>query len=249
MKFASFDLEIIKEIPEDTDWKEIAPLGISCAAAAVTEYPEIRFWQSPKGLDVNESQVIVRDLQNAYNNGYIPLTWNGTSFDFQVLAQESGLYNECAKLALEHIDMMMIITFTKGWYVGLQSVCDGVGIKGKLKEVKLNDGSILTEMTGARAPELWAKGEYDAVLEYLKDDVTQPLELAHYIEKNKTIKWKSKSGNTQTLYIPKLLTARECFQIPKPDNSWMDNPPQREDFVSWMPGQLPSAKADGLVSN
>jgi len=32
-----------------------------------------------------------------------------------------------------------------------------------------------------------------------------------------------------------LLTVRECFSIAEPDVAWMDNPPLRKDFVSWMP--------------
>jgi len=239
MKFASFDIEIMKEIPEGVDdWKTIAPLGISCAAMAVSGNLEVFYWQNPDGLTKDECQVMVRNIQEIYSKGYIPLTWNGTQFDFHVLAQESGMYEECAEIALNHVDMMAIVTFSKGWFVGLQAMCDGMGIKGKLHEVKLNDGTLLTEMSGAMAPSLWAKKEYSAVLEYLKDDVLQPLELAHCIELQKQMLWKSKNSNQQSLQVPKMLTVKECFQIPPVDNSWMDNPPKREDFISWMPDKF-----------
>ena len=32
-KVIAFDLEIVKEIPEGVEWKDIRPLGISCAAS------------------------------------------------------------------------------------------------------------------------------------------------------------------------------------------------------------------------
>jgi len=239
MKFASFDIETNKILPEEiNDWKEYAPLGIACGALAISGYPKVYYWQNPKGLTKEECQVMVKNLQHISSNGYIPLTWNGAQFDFQVLAQESDMYDECAELALNHVDMMAIITFSKGWYVGLQKICEGTGIKGKLKEVKLNDGTLLTEMSGSKAPELWSKCEYSAVLEYLKDDVLQPLELAHHIEKHKKISWLSNSGKKQSLEIPKLLTVKECFKIPEVDNSWMENPPKRKDFIEWMPDKF-----------
>ena len=240
MKFASFDLEIMKEIPEDVeDWQTISPLGISCAALAVTGHDQVYYWQDPNGLSKEESQRVVRNLQEIYLNGYIPLTWNGAKFDFHVLAQESDLYEECAELALNHVDMMCMITFTKGWYVGLQKACEGAGIKGKLKEVTLNDGTVITDMNGAKAPMLWNKGEHSAVLAYLREDVMQPLELAHYMEDKKEASWKSNSGNWQQINIPRMLTVEECFKtIPVPDNSWMDNPPKREDFIDWMPDKI-----------
>jgi len=240
MKFASFDLEIMKEIPEDVeDWQKISPLGISCAALAITGHDQVYYWQDPNGVSKEESQRIVRNLQEIHSNGYIPLTWNGTKFDFHVLAQESGLYDECAELALNHIDMMCMITFTKGWYVGLQKACEGAGIKGKLKEVKLNDGTIITDMHGSKAPEMWNKGEYNAVLAYLREDVFQPLELAHIVLEKGYFKWKSNSGKQQTLKISKMLTVEECFKtIPIADNSWMDDPPTREDFIDWMPDKI-----------
>ncbi|MBF9685024.1 hypothetical protein IAI30_11480, partial [Streptococcus pseudopneumoniae] len=39
MKFAAFDIEIAKELPEGCkDWREFAPLGVSCAAIATKEH-------------------------------------------------------------------------------------------------------------------------------------------------------------------------------------------------------------------
>jgi len=235
IKLASFDLEIMRDIPDGcVDWWEHSPFGISCAAVALTG-KAVLTWDNPKGLTQEEARKVVNDLRVLYDRGFVPLTWNGTAFDFRVLAQESGYHHECAFLAMNHYDMMMMVTFTKGWYVGLQQACNGAGIKGKLKEVCLNDGTICKDMTGAKAPAMWRAGEYSAVLQYLEDDVLQPLELAETIIERQKMQWITSKGKHRAMPLPRLLTVRECFDIDLPDVSWMDNPPLREDFVSWMP--------------
>ena len=235
MKLASFDIEIAKDLGDNIDnWIDHVPLGITCGAVAFSDQPEIKYWQAPEQLGKEESIAMVRDLQSIVGEGYSLLTWNGAGFDFQVLAHESGMFEECGELALNHIDMMLLVTFDKGWYLSLQTALEGPGLAGKLKTVKLKDGTLITDMAGAQAPKLWAAGEYEAVLAYLKQDVLQPLELAENIEKTGSIRWTSNNGRPQTVKT-ELKTVRECFAIPEPDTSWMKDPPQREQFVSWIP--------------
>jgi hypothetical protein len=189
MKFASFDIEIAKVIADDNpDWRSATPLGITCAAVALTGSDDPRFWYGKPQMSREDCCTMVADLQALVRDGYSLLTWNGSSFDFAVLAEESGMYKECAELNANHIDMMMIVTFTKGYFLGLQKALVGAGLTGKLKHVTLRDGSPLTDMNGALAPKLWAQEEYDAVLAYLRDDVVQPLRLAEIIETTMTIK-------------------------------------------------------------
>ena len=232
MKFASFDVEIVNDFPEDGSWSK--ELGISCAAIAYTGKEEVDFYHAPSGLSSRDAKTLVVDLALAEQRGYKIVTWNGAKFDFRVLADVSGMYSSCAELAMNHLDMMLWVTFQKGYYLGLEAALKGAGVKGKLKEVALKDGTILTDMSGAKAPELWKAGEYDAVLEYLKDDVLQPLELAHKIDDQKRLHWRSKSGKPQMVNVPTLWTVKECFDLPKPNVSWMTNPPKREDFIDWM---------------
>lgn len=189
---------------------------------------------------------MVAALQELVRDGYTLLTWNGSSFDFAVLAEESGMYKECAELNTRHIDMMMIVTFTKGYFLGLQKALVGAGLSGKLKHVTLKDGTPLTDMNGALAPKLWAQGEYDAVLAYLRDDVVQPLRLAEIIEQVKMIKWLSNAGKPQCVLVPKLLTVEECFSIPEPDTSWMKLPPKRRQFIEWMLPHLSGHSFTGI---
>jgi len=236
MKLASFDIEIAKDLKENIDrWKDFVPLGITCAAVALSDKEEIKYWSGAPRLTKEECVELVHDLLTLVKDGYSLLTWNGTGFDFQVLAQESGLFDECGELALNHIDMMLMVTFEKGWYLSLQKALTGARLEGKLKHVTLSDGTKILDMEGAKAPRLWAAGEHKAVLEYLKEDVIQPLKLAYNIQSTRSICWMSNNGKPQVARVGRLKTVLECFELPEPDVSWMKNPPTREQFISWIP--------------
>jgi hypothetical protein len=235
MRLASFDIEIASVIPDQVqDWAKQKGLGISCAAVAVSDSDNIRYWSGNPRLTMNDAQILVRTLFDLTEAGYSIVTWNGCSFDFRILAEASGLLEETSQLALQHIDMMLMVTFTKGWFLSLQKALDGAGLPGKLKAVQLSDGTVISEMDGSKAPSLWAAGEHDAVLTYLKQDVQQELQLAQAIISSGRISWISNSGKPQYVNTPRLLTVCECFDIPEPDTSWMTNPPSRNRFIEWM---------------
>lgn len=236
MKFATFDLETANPFPDDGNWRAVGSLGISCAALAVSDQSEPRYFEGKPQMNRAACVEMVRVLQQVVADGYTLVTWNGTAFDFDVLARESDLPRECAQLALEHVDLMVIVTFKRGHYLALQKALLGAGIQGKKKHVILNDGSPLSEMSGKLAPELWAKGEYTAVLSYLREDVMPLLKLAEFVRNTKQIRWTSTKGRASWCDIQRLWTVRECFDFPLPDTSWMTmDPPQREKFVEWMP--------------
>ena len=237
MPFAAFDLETAKILPPNVnDLKQHTPLGISCAAIALSDAEEPEVWSGSPQLTADECGQLVDRLQALVAAGYTIVTWNGASFDFSVLAQESGRIEDCGELALGHADLMLLVTFSKGWYLGLDKALAGAGLKGKVKNVALRDGTILADMSGAQAPALWKAGEHEAVLAYLKGDVAQLLALAEVVQRTHTIRWLSNSGKPQSVRVKTLLTVSECFQIPEPDTSWMSNAPSRSSFVNWIPG-------------
>lgn len=237
MNYACFDLEIARILPDDVDdLLAHSPLGITCAALAVSGRDEPLIWQGAPQLSRAECQAIVRTLQEYAAQGYTIVTWNGCGFDFRVLAEESGLATECGALALDHVDLMMIVTFTKGWFLGFDKALKGAGLEGKTKAMRTRDGSTVTQI-GKNAPSLWAAGEYDVVLEYLKQDVTQLLRLAENVAKTHTIRWTSNNGKPLFVEVRRMHTARECFRIPVPDTSWMSHPPTREKFTEWIPAR------------
>jgi len=238
MKFATYDLEIAKDFPENSRWQDASPLGITCAAVAFSDDVEPIFWKGIPQMSQAECQQMVWKLQELINSGYTLVTWNGCGFDFAVLGQESGLLKECGELALKHVDLMLVVTFTKGWYLSLQAALLGAGLKGKRKSVTLSNGSILDEMGGAKAPKMWQDGEYDAVLSYLKDDVVELINLVKVIGNVKEIRWTSKNRNPMSIPISNFPTVIECFNIPEPDISWMTDPPTRKQFVEWIPSTV-----------
>jgi len=234
MKYAAFDLEIATEIPEGRNWLSLSPLGISCAALAFSDKPEVKIWSGIPQMYAVDNIQMIQDLKE-YSKEYKIVTWNGCGFDFRVLAEETGLYAECGELAMNHIDLMLHIVFKKGYRLSLDAALAGAGLAGKKHEVTLKNGYVLRGMSGALAPDLWSKGETDAVIEYLKEDVRQPVALVEDILLTHSIQWISKAGKSQRVYIDTLKTVKELFDLPHPDTSWMTNPPKRQDFVEWIP--------------
>jgi len=237
MKLAAFDLEIAKQVPANAgDLRRFAPLGITCAAVAFDDAAEVTIWQGVPQMTRAACQELVNELQASVRSGYTLVTWNGCAFDFWVLAQESGMSAECGELALNHVDLMLMVTFEKGYYLGLDRALQGAGLAGKVKAVTLRDGTRITDMSGVKAPELWAAGEHAAVLEYLRGDVRGLLKLAEVVQRKRALSWLSHRGTPQSIAVKQLLPVTACFNIPEPDVSWMSNPPTRQRFVDWIPG-------------
>lgn len=235
MKLASFDLEIAAVLPEGLeDWAHHPDLGISCAGVAYSDRLDVRLWSGVPRLDRPAARRMATELVELHEAGYTLVTWNGCGFDFRVVAQESGMTSEMAALAMDHVDLMLMVTSTKGHYLGLQKALKGAGLTGKLKRVTLSNGRIIEDMEGSQAPILWEAGEQEAVLAYLEQDVRQQLALAQWVQENSVIRWTANSGNPQAASFDQLLTVRECLALPEPDTSWMKKPPSREQFVEWM---------------
>jgi hypothetical protein len=93
-KLAAFDLETAKILPENVaDLHSHMPLGITCAALALSDNEDAELWQGTPKLQPDVCRDIVVRLREVMADGYQLVTWNGTSFDFLVLAQESGMLN------------------------------------------------------------------------------------------------------------------------------------------------------------
>jgi len=228
-KYAAFDLEIYKSVTNMNNWLAETPLGISCAAVACDDYTQ--FWSTPRPcLDRHAARAMVKDLQDIAKHQTL-LTWNGAQFDFQVLAIESEMAKECAELALNHVDMMFLVYAQRGHFLGLDKALAGSGVAGKVHEVTLTTGEKLTDMHGSKAPVLWQQGEYDAVLAYLKGDVSQPLELARVIANTGVMSFVGFSGNTA---MPcQLLTVAEICEYDD-RGRWAKNRSQRKGFLRWI---------------
>jgi len=228
--FVAFDLEIAKVIPGDfTIWRSQRPLGISCAALQFDGYePELWFTRSDncefsERMSREDSIKLVDRLAQAVDMGWKILTWNGLGFDFDILAEESGCWEVCKNLALNHVDMMFHFFCVQGYPLSLDKAAKGLGLSGKQ-----------VGMTGDLAPILWQQGKQPQVLEYVAQDVRTTMDVAKSVARCKRISWTSNRGYSQQVFLPQgWLRVTQAMKLPHPDNSWMSNPMSRNDFLQW----------------
>ncbi len=228
-KYLAFDIEIAQSIPEDeTDWKDHRPLGITCAAAASSDGGIWNWYaKEPDGRFADRMRhdscaIMVWQLARLATQ-YTIVTWNGLGFDFDILAEESDQHDQCAELALTHVDLMFHFFCEKGYPLGLDAASKGMRLSGKPEG-----------MDGAKAPVLWAQQEYHKVLEYVTQDVKTTLALALIIEDKGKLKWTARSGKANEWICDKWLTVKEARELPVPDASWMTDPWPRSKFYGWL---------------
>jgi hypothetical protein len=256
-KVAAFDIEIAKSIPDgETDWKKHRPLGITCAAIATPRGVWRYVATNDDGTYAERmTQEQARELANDllwFIHRYKILTWNGLSFDFDVLAEESGASRLCADVATSdrHIDMMFHFFCDRGYPVGLDAVAKGLGLPGKPEGV-----------SGALAPDMWRDGRQAEVVDYVVSDVENTLAIydaSHTASQVNVepssdivaawrrasgqpdiappgirIAWTARSGRRNTWDADHWLSVAEALELPTPDTSWMSEPWPREKFTAW----------------
>lgn len=229
--YVAFDLEITKPIPGDfSQWENHRPLGITCASLTYDGYqPQLWYsmvWEgqyAPK-MTRTDLQKLVSSMLEAVDTGWKIVTWNGLGFDFNVLAEESGMLEDCRLLALNHIDLMFHFFCQMGYPLALEKAARGLGLPGKL------DG-----VSGEDAPFLWQMGSHQTVLNYVAQDTITVLEIAKLVQKRKFLPWISNQGKPQRANFPYgWLPVNQAFSLPWPETYWMTDPLQREEFITWI---------------
>lgn len=222
-KYAVFDLEIIKDVTGVDDWWSVAPFGVSCCAVVLSDSDNAIVWSGYPELGNVGLQCAVYGLENLAIEGYTLVGFNSLGFDLRLLASESKMQHLCKAIASSHVDMFFHLFCMLGYAPGLDRLCEGMGTPRKTKG-----------MDGAKAPELWAKGERQAVIDYCVQDVRSALALLLAAEERGGVQWTSKSGKTVTCDFEKWLTVTQALSLPEPDNSWMKDPWRRSKFTGWM---------------
>ena len=231
-KFAALDLETRELIDNDKQGLEKGSLGITCIGLLLSGQQSPEMWYG-KGPNEQIAGQMTRDqlsdfvdrLKFLVDDGFTIATWNGLSFDFRVLAAESGRFEDCRALAKGHVDMMFNIFCEKGWPVGIAQVASGMGLKGKTQG-----------MDGREAVRIWNEEPHrrQEVIQYAANDVDMTLKLAELGSKQKVLRWSSLRGKPQQLSLPRgWLTCELANRLPEPDNSWMDEPLERSKFTDW----------------
>ena len=241
-KYLAFDIETAAEVPgPDFNWRPHRPLGITCAAALPTDGEEAIVWQGSttrgtpaKRMSTDEVARLVARLAELVADGYTLLTWNGLGFDFDILAEESGSLAPCRQLALNHVDMMFHVFCDRGFPVALDKAALGLGIPGKPPG-----------MSGLLAPQLWAQGRHQEVVDYVKQDVRITLQVAETCERERRFRWMTRKGSTSTMDLKRgWLNVKEALLLPEPDTSWMSSPIAKSQFTQWLTSPA-VARGDG----
>ena len=230
--YIAFDIDTAKIIEGPVeDLKSHRPLGITCAATLSSNDEEPRTWHGKRDngtpapqMSPEEASELVRFLVEATSNGATILTWNGLSFDFDILAEESGMVGECKQLAVDHVDMMFHVFCQLGYPIGLSKAAEGMGVPGKS-----------SSEAQKLAPDMWADGKYDEILEYVAQDVRATLSIAQACDERGEICWITRKGYPSCKPLADgWLTVTGALELPEPDTSWMDSPMLRTRFTDWM---------------
>jgi hypothetical protein len=133
---------------------------------------------------------------------------------------------ECADLALHHVDMMFHIFALKGFPVGLDAAAKAMSTQRKTEGVH-----------GDLAPQMWRDKKYQEVIEYVGQDVRSTLDLCLRCEADKRFRWITKAGYAKEIALPRgWMTVEEALKFPLPDVSWMEKPWPREKLMGWING-------------
>jgi hypothetical protein len=90
-------------------------------------------------------------------------------------------------------------------------------------------------MSGALAPQLWAAGRYQQVLDYVAQDVRITLQIAQQCEKQRRFRWVTRKGTLSSLDLPHgWLSVESAMLLPEPDTSWMTSRIPRQRFTKWL---------------
>jgi RNase_H superfamily len=231
-KFLAFDLETAKVQPRGfRNWKAGRPLGISCAATLTEDSDKPVLWhgtaehEQPGGqMTAKKLQALISYLTKHVNLGYTVVTWNGVGFDFDILAEESRMLQQCKELAFHHVDMMFHLVCKLGYGVSLDSAAQGMNMPGKCRR-----------LDGALIPRLWDHGKWEEVLDYVSQDVRITLDLAKSCEESGCLRWISKSGRRREIRLPSgWLTVEAAERLPEPNAFWCSSQWARNRITAWM---------------
>ena len=143
-------------------------------------------------------------LIGSHRQGVKIITWNGLSFDFDILSEESGI--DLSDVAMDHIDLRFMVFCARGHYLGLDKAAQ-MWAEGKHREV------------------------LDYCVQDVR--TTLDLALWVQANKRITWTANSGRLNT-VHFPDGLLTVWQCLALPEPDTSWMSEPVGRERFTEWM---------------
>ncbi|RLD00106.1 MAG: hypothetical protein DRI46_08100 [Chloroflexi bacterium] len=232
------------------NWTNHLPFMISCGAIAsiIPEAPgrpeesKVKFWKAQRQKAMTPTQIewMINDLYKLHADGHALVTVNGTGFDWQVLDSYAshwdaaeGLSAKVQEMAVGSIDLAFYSLAEKGWMIGLDAMCRGQGVEGKLHEVTLTTGEVIKNMSGWQAPQMWLDGEDEAVLEYLAEDVLSLARLMNALKGRQHLRWYTQKDKLASMpYVES--TVKQCMNMPYVRGWKPPNAPKKKDVAKWI---------------
>ena len=232
LKYLAFDLETAKVQPRQLrDWKSERPLGICCAATYCDGAKEPLLWYggtrrncpAPR-MTIVEAKALVKYLGRQVKAGYMIVTWNGIGFDFDILAEESGMHEKCKSLAIDHVDMMFHVLCQLGFGISLNAAARGMRLLRKCEK-----------RYGALIPQLWADRRYEEVFSHVAQDVRTTFALAMSCTERGYLRWITRFGTGRMMRLPVgWQTVGVAQHLPEPYQSQIYSRWSRENITAWM---------------
>ncbi len=229
----AFDIELasVVEIPAGGDLDQLGPFDLAVAAAR-DDSGGSWTWHGVEGgapapkMSASDARAVLVAMREKQRAGESVVAWNGVGFDLKWLGVAAGDPHLAGEVALDTFDPMLQIFHARGFPIALAAAAEGLGV------------ALKKSMHGAEAPVAWARGEHARVIEYVHGDCQLTLEVARRIVAAKSVRWITKKGTPATEPMTRLLSARELYRLPPPDQSWMSTPIPRERFFAWIPPAL-----------
>lgn len=229
----AFDIELasVVEIPPGGDLDSLGPFELSVAACrddrgGACTWHGVEVDRPAACMSASDARAVLLHLRARQIDGECVVAWNGVGFDLKWLGHAAGDLRLAGEVALATCDPMLQIFHARGFPVSLGSVAEGMGIAQK------------KSMHGAEAPIAWRCGDHARVIEYVHGDCVMTLEVAKRILGARALRWITKKGTAASEPMARLMTARELYLGPAPDQSWMSTPIPRERFFAWIPSDL-----------
>lgn len=228
--YLAFDLETTTAFRAEANWKTCRPLGVACAVTQASDAKRPVLWHSgsksapERQMSRRDLKRLVRHLIAEVRSGYTLISWNGLGFDFDILAEESGMLAECKRLALNHVDMMFQALCQLGYGIRLDSAAKGMRIPTKPSGV-----------TGALIPQMWNDGKSNEVFDYAAHDARIILELGEQCAAKGYLRWITRRRIPRKIRLPSgWLPVNAARELPEPHPSQALRKWGRTNFTGWL---------------
>ena len=219
------DIELCDNIPDGWDRDNPSTLDIACICVMIIDSNRnentVVHHNEGKAMTQEQIQKVCDQVKTICNQGGKFITWNGLGFDMQLLDKIDNTLKTLI-LSDHHIDLMFHFTRKKGYMIGLNKVSKGFCIGEKT-------------MTGLDAVKLWAKGEFQKVIDYNIKDVELLRDIYYKVLETNKIKWLSGSNNICYLKVDTdQLSVSDSLNIPRPSDkelSWMSH--EHKQICEW----------------